>query len=90
MSTATMTSKGQITVPKEVRDELGLVAGSKVMFVKLRGSQYRLIARTGTVEDFIGVLYDPTDRALSIAEINDAIAEGGAASGLRGFGHAER
>jgi len=90
MSTATVTSKGQITVPKEVRDDLGLVAGSKVMFVKLRGSQYRLIARTGSVDDFIGVLHDPTDRALSIAEINDAIAEGGAASGLRGFGHAER
>lgn len=89
MATATMTSKGQITVPKEVRDDLGLVAGSKLMFVKLRGSQYRLIARTGSVDDFIGILHDPTDQALSIAEINDAIAEGGAASGLRGFGDSQ-
>ncbi len=59
MATATMTSKGQITVPKEVRDDLKLVTGSKVMFVKLRGGQYRLIARTGSVDDFIGMLYDP-------------------------------
>lgn len=87
MATATMTSKGQITVPKEVRDDLNLVAGSKVMFVKLSGGQYRLIARTGRVDDFIGMLHDPHAPALTIAEINEAIAEGGAASGMRGLEH---
>ena len=81
MATATMTSKGQITVPKEVRDELGLVTGSKVMFVKLTSGHYRLIARTGSVDDFIGMAYDPTARPLTIADMDDAIAEGGAASG---------
>ena len=34
MSTGTMTSKGQITVPKDVRDELGLVPGTKVQFTR--------------------------------------------------------
>lgn len=29
---ATMTSKGQLTVPKEVRDALGLEAGDRVFF----------------------------------------------------------
>jgi len=83
MVIATMSAQGQITLPKEVRDDLGLVAGSKLMFVKLRGSQYRLVALTGTVDDFIGVLHDPDQRTLSIDEIKDAIADGGAASGLR-------
>jgi len=32
MATTTLTSKGQITVPKEVRDFLGIGPGSKVMF----------------------------------------------------------
>jgi len=82
MMSATMSAPGQITLPKEVRDARRLVAGSKVMFVKLRGSQYRLMALTGTVDDFIGVLHDPDQRALTIDEINDAIADGGAASGL--------
>lgn len=86
MPTATMTSKGQLTVPKEVREHLGLVAGSKVLFVRLPDGQYRLVARTGTVDDFIGVLHDPAQPAMSIEEINEAIAEGGAASGLRGIG----
>jgi antitoxin PrlF len=87
MATATMTSKGQITVPKEVRDDLNLVPGSKVMFVKLRGGQYRLIARTGHVNDFIGMLHDSEQRPLTIDEINEAIADGGAASGMRGLEH---
>ena len=85
MSTATMTSKGQLTVPKEVREDLDLKPGSKVMFVKLPNRQYRLVARTGTVEDFIGVLHDPSRAPLSIEQLNDAIAEGGAASGLHGI-----
>lgn len=34
MSQATVTSKGQITIPKEVRDELGIETGTKVMFVR--------------------------------------------------------
>lgn len=86
MATATMTSKGQITVPKEVRDDLNLIAGSKVMFVKLSSGQYRLVARTGTVDDFIGMLHDPDAPVLTLAEIDDAIAEAGAESGARGLG----
>ena len=35
---ATMTSKGQVTVPKAVRDELGLEAGRKLTFI-LRGGE---------------------------------------------------
>ena len=85
MATATMTSKGQITVPKEIRDDLNLVAGSKVMFVKLRSGQYRIVARTGSVNDFIGMLHDPDAQPMTIKEINDAIAEGGAESGMRGL-----
>lgn len=33
MATATMTSKGQLTVPKEIRDRLGLSPGDKVDLV---------------------------------------------------------
>ncbi|HET7771443.1 MAG TPA: AbrB/MazE/SpoVT family DNA-binding domain-containing protein [Chloroflexota bacterium] len=33
MATATVTSKGQITLPKSVRDELGVITGDQVVFV---------------------------------------------------------
>jgi antitoxin PrlF len=85
MPEATMTSKGQFTMPKQVRDDLGLVAGSKVMFVKMPNGQYTLAPRTGTVEDFLGTLRDPERPPMTIDEISDAIAEGGASSGLRGI-----
>ncbi len=34
---ATVTSKGQITIPKRVRDQLGLKPGSRVEFVLVKG-----------------------------------------------------
>lgn len=37
MEIATLTSKGQLTVPKEVRRLLGLRAGDKVLFVERDG-----------------------------------------------------
>lgn len=37
----TITSKGQVTIPKAVRDELGLRKGDKVKFVK-KGGAFRL------------------------------------------------
>ena len=34
---STVTSKGQVTIPKRVRDQLGLKAGSRVEFVLVNG-----------------------------------------------------
>lgn len=85
MSMATMTSKGQITIPKDIRDDLALEAGSRVMFVKLPNGQYTLVPRTGNLADLSGILHDPDRPAMTIEEINEAIAEGGAESGMRGM-----
>ena len=35
MATATLTSKGQITLPRVVREKLGVSAGDRVEFVEL-------------------------------------------------------
>lgn len=86
MPTATMTSKGQITIPKQMRDDLNLTAGSKVVFVRLPSGQYRIVPRTGRIEDLFGLLHDPTQPTMTIEEMNEAIAEGGAESGMRGLG----
>lgn len=42
MTTATLTSKSQITVPKEVRDSMQLGAGDKIEFVPARNG-FRLV-----------------------------------------------
>lgn len=85
MASATMTSKGQLTVPKEVREDLGLVAGSQVMFIKIGDNHYRLMARTGDISDLAGILHRPDGPRLTIEEMNDAIADAAADSGMRGL-----
>lgn len=85
MPTATMTSKGQITVPKEIRDALGLMSGSQLTFAHLPNGRYALSARTRSLADLSGILYDPDRAPMTIDDINDAIAESGAASGMQGM-----
>jgi AbrB family looped-hinge helix DNA binding protein len=80
-----MTSKGQITVPKEVRDDLKLVAGSRVMFVKLANGRYTIVPKTGSIMDLAGVLYNPDGPHLTIEEMNEAIGDAAAESGMRGL-----
>jgi AbrB family looped-hinge helix DNA binding protein len=80
-----MTSKGQITVPKEVRDDLHLEAGSQVMFVKLPNGRYTILARTGSVADLAGMLHYPGMPHLTIEEMNDAIAGAAAESVMESF-----
>ena len=43
MEIATLTSKSQITMPKAVRESLGLAAGDRVQFVPARNG-YRIVA----------------------------------------------
>ena len=40
MATAAVTSKGQITIPAEVREDLGLKAGDRVSFIKGEKGEY--------------------------------------------------
>jgi antitoxin PrlF len=47
MST-TITVKGQVTIPKQIRDSLGLVAGSKVEFTLNERGEYVVLPAAGT------------------------------------------
>lgn len=55
MPSATMTSKGQMTLPKEVRDDLGLQPGDRVDIVKQDGV-YVLRARNVPITQLAGML----------------------------------
>ena len=57
MATATMTSKGQLTVPKEIRDRLGLKPGDQVDFVPLAGNGVSMRKRrVVALRDLLGSL----------------------------------
>lgn len=54
MNTATITSKGQITIPKAVRDALGLKEGQQVLFFVGGGYAYFHPLPTGSIESVRG------------------------------------
>ena len=53
MLESTMTRKGQVTIPKAIRDRLGVKEGEKVLFV-IRGEEVVLKVIKGTILDLRG------------------------------------
>ncbi len=79
MSTSTVTSKGQITLPRDVRRALGLDAGDKVDFVEVDGG-YKLVPVRSDVRALKGRFAGRVDRPVSLEEMDDAIAQAVVAS----------
>jgi AbrB family looped-hinge helix DNA binding protein len=79
MATATLTTKGQITIPIEVRTSLGLDTGDRVEFVEVAPGRYEFIAATRSVTALKGMFGKPL-KAVSIDDMNAAIARRGAAA----------
>jgi len=85
MTTLTVTARGQVTFRKEVLTHLGVRPGDKIRLDLLPDGRAELRAERpqGSWREFRGFLKGKTNRArLSIEEINDAIAEAGAAAGM--------
>jgi len=76
MSTAVITSKGQTTIPKDVRMHLGLKAGDRIEFVLADDNTALVRPATRQVTDIKGFLPKPA-KAVSIAEMNTAIQKRG-------------
>ena len=79
MSTATLTSKGQITIPADVRRALNVEAGDRVEFVQIEPGRFEVIPATRSVQSLKGMFGKPR-RSVSIAEMNDTIARRGASA----------
>lgn len=75
MAAATMTSKGQVTIPKEVRDELGLEPGMKVDFVRVNAHEFRLRPKNIDVMDLFGILKHEGP-PITLEAMDEAIAAG--------------
>jgi antitoxin PrlF len=76
LAAATVTSKGQITLPVQVRNALGLKPGDRVEFVELEKGQFTMIPATLSVKELKGLLHDKRRKPVTIEEMNAAIAEG--------------
>lgn len=77
MTTATLTSKGQITIPIDVRTDLKVDAGDRVEFVQIAPGRYEVMAATQSVTQLRG-MFGAAKQVVSIDEMNQAIAMRGA------------
>jgi len=79
MTTATLTSKGQITIPAAVREALRVGAGDRVEFVEIAPGRYEFIAATRPVSALKG-MFGKARKTVSIEAMNAVIARRGAAA----------
>lgn len=75
LATATITSKGQITIPSQVRQTLGLEAGDRVEFVEQGKGEFAIVAATRSVQELRGLFRGKRSKPVSIEEMNAAIAK---------------
>ena len=73
MFESAVTKKGQTTLPKPVRESLGLRAGDRVRYVILEG-EVRILP-VGPIHRLFGVL-EHEGQAVSLEQMDQAVAEG--------------
>lgn len=79
MNTATITSKGQITIPTSVRQAMRAKAGDRVTFVEVEDGKFLFMVANRSVTELKGMFGKPS-RTVSIEEMNDAIQQCGASA----------
>ncbi|MFN2351917.1 MAG: AbrB/MazE/SpoVT family DNA-binding domain-containing protein [Kiritimatiellia bacterium] len=75
MATATLTSKGQLTIPKAVRNSLHLHTGDRVAFIVRSESEAILKPVTKSVDEVFGQLHNTHQPRRTIAEMQAAVAK---------------
>ena len=83
MALATLTSKGQTTIPKSVRDRLALKAGDRLEFVVQDDGAVLMVPATVSLDELEGML-SPPSRPVTLEEMDRAIRKRGGAKSGRG------
>lgn len=78
MSEATITSKGQVTIPKPVRDALGLETGDRIEFVRTEQG-FLVVPAKSDLRSLRGMFKGRRSKPATIEEMKAAIAEMGSA-----------
>ncbi|HKR89307.1 MAG TPA: AbrB/MazE/SpoVT family DNA-binding domain-containing protein [Phenylobacterium sp.] len=75
MATATISSKGQVTLPREVRASLGVSAGDRLDFIRLEDGTYAIVPASHSIRALKGLL-PRRERAVSLEQMAAAIDAG--------------
>jgi AbrB family looped-hinge helix DNA binding protein len=77
MPTATVTSKGQVTLPRKVREALRVRPGDRIDFVVGDDGEVRVRAGEADVGELHGLLRRPRRRPVSLEAMEEAISRRG-------------
>lgn len=72
---ATLTSKGQITLPIDLRKKLGLCTGDKVEFIIEDEQSVRMVPKNTPVAQLRGMLPRPSE-PVSLKKMKEAVKKG--------------
>jgi AbrB family looped-hinge helix DNA binding protein len=75
MTAATLTSKGQLTLPKDVRAALGVGPGDRVDFVRMEDGNFAVLPAAHSVKRLKGLIPKPK-KTVSLEDMEKAIARG--------------
>jgi AbrB family looped-hinge helix DNA binding protein len=75
MASATLTSKGQITLPKSVRERLGVETGDRLEFIESEQG-FLVVAATRDIRSLKGIIGRPK-KPVTIDDMNKAIEKMG-------------
>lgn len=70
MSAATITSKGQTTIPKDIRDALALRPKDKLQFTLMPDGTVIMRAKHRSVLELQGELHEPGNKRLPLQDMN--------------------
>lgn len=75
MPVSKLTSKGQTTIPKEIRDALDLKPGDRILFMISDDGKVTMTPQNKGIEELAGIFYDPDRKPLTDAELKEAVAQ---------------
>jgi AbrB family looped-hinge helix DNA binding protein len=67
---ATLTSKGQTTIPKAIRDSLGMKAGDRMSFTLMPDGVVVVRVKTKRISDLAGLLYKKGRKPMPIERLS--------------------
>lgn len=73
MTLATLTTKGQVTIPKDIRDSLKLHTGDKIEIIVTENREAVIRPVSKKVDDIFCKLHRPGQKAASLDEIDNAV-----------------
>jgi antitoxin PrlF len=74
--TAKVTSKGQVTIPRTIREHLHVAEGDRIDFQVGEDGVVRVVSLSLSVRELYGMLRRPGRKPVSLQEMEEAIAAG--------------